>query len=77
MAQQLDIPAGPFARYACRPQTVTDHARKLAAALRRPHGLHRTGGEARQTNHRFQTHGSDRQPGCQHLLFQFMGPVGL
>jgi hypothetical protein len=33
MAEQLDIPAGAFARYADRPQTVTDHARQLATAL--------------------------------------------
>ena len=33
MAEQLDIPAGAFARYSQRPQTVTDHARKLAPAL--------------------------------------------
>ena len=33
MAEQLDIPASAFARYARRTQTVTDHARQLAAAL--------------------------------------------
>lgn len=33
MAEQLDIPVSAFARYAHRPQTVTDHARQLAAAL--------------------------------------------
>jgi Domain of unknown function (DUF4158) len=33
MAEQLDIPATAFARYTHRPQTMTDHARKLAAAL--------------------------------------------
>lgn len=33
LARQLDIPAAPFADYARRPQTVTDHARLLAAAL--------------------------------------------
>jgi TnpA family transposase len=33
MAEQLDIPASAFARYAHRPQTVTDHARALATAL--------------------------------------------
>ena len=30
---QLDIPASAFAAYACRPQTMTDHARWLAAHL--------------------------------------------
>jgi len=34
MARQLDIPAAPFANYAHRPQTLTDHARELAVALR-------------------------------------------
>ena len=33
MAEQLDIPASAFVRYAHRPQTVTDHARALATAL--------------------------------------------
>ena len=33
MAEQLDIPASAFARYARRTRTVTDHARQLAAAL--------------------------------------------
>jgi hypothetical protein len=33
MAKQLDIPAAPFANYARRPQTMTDHARLLSAAL--------------------------------------------
>ena len=33
MAAQLDIPASAFAAYARRPQTMTDHARRLAAAL--------------------------------------------
>ena len=33
IAEQLDIPARAFARYARRSQTVTDHARQLAAAL--------------------------------------------
>ena len=33
MAGQLDIPAAAFAEYARRPQTMTDHARQLAAAL--------------------------------------------
>jgi Domain of unknown function (DUF4158) len=33
MARQLEIPARAFARYARRAQTVTDHARELAAAL--------------------------------------------
>lgn len=33
LAQQLDIPAGPFEGYARRPQTMTDHARLLASAL--------------------------------------------
>ena len=32
-ARQLEIPAGAFVGYARRPQTVTDHARELAAAL--------------------------------------------
>ena len=32
-AGQLDIPAAAFAEYARRPQTMTDHARQLAAAL--------------------------------------------
>lgn len=36
MARQLEIRAEAFAHYARRPQTVTDHARELAAAL----GLH-------------------------------------
>jgi hypothetical protein len=33
MAGQLDIPATVFAEYARRPQTMTDHARQLAATL--------------------------------------------
>jgi hypothetical protein len=33
LARQLDISAAPFADYARRPQTVTDHARLLADAL--------------------------------------------
>lgn len=33
LARQLDIPAAPFAEYARRPQTMTDHARLLAATL--------------------------------------------
>ena len=33
MAGQLDIQAAAFAEYARRPQTMTDHARQLAAAL--------------------------------------------
>lgn len=33
LAAQLDIPASAFAAYARRPQTMTDHARRLAAAL--------------------------------------------
>jgi TnpA family transposase len=33
LAKQLEIPAAPFAGYARRPQTMTDHARLLAAAL--------------------------------------------
>lgn len=33
LARQLDIPAAPFAGYARRPQTMTDHARLLAATL--------------------------------------------
>lgn len=33
MAGQLDIPAAAFAEYARRSQTMTDHARQLAAAL--------------------------------------------
>jgi len=33
LAGQLDIPASAFAEYARRPQTMTDHARQLAAAL--------------------------------------------
>jgi hypothetical protein len=33
LARQLNISAAPFANYAYRPQTVTDHARLLAAAL--------------------------------------------
>ena len=34
MARQLEIPAAAFAEYARRPQTMTDHARRLAATLR-------------------------------------------
>ena len=34
MAGQLEIPAAAFAEYARRPQTMTDHARQLAATLR-------------------------------------------
>lgn len=33
MAGQLDIPALAFAKYARRPQTLTDHARQLTAIL--------------------------------------------
>ncbi len=33
MAGQLDFPAAAFAEYARRPQTMTDHARQLAATL--------------------------------------------
>lgn len=33
LAAQLDIPASAFAAYARRPQTMTDHARRLAARL--------------------------------------------
>ena len=33
LAAQLEIPAAAFAEYARRPQTMTDHARQLAAAL--------------------------------------------
>ena len=33
MAGQLDIPAAAFGEYARRPQTMTDHARQLAATL--------------------------------------------
>ena len=33
MAGQLDVPAAVFAEYARRPQTMTDHARQLAAIL--------------------------------------------
>lgn len=33
MARQLEVPTEAFDAYARRPQTVTDHARKLAAAL--------------------------------------------
>ncbi len=33
MAGQLDVPAAVFAEYARRPQTMTDHARQLAASL--------------------------------------------
>jgi hypothetical protein len=33
MAGRIDIPVGTFADYARRPQTMTDHARDLAAAL--------------------------------------------
>ncbi len=33
MAGQLEIPATVFAEYARRPQTMTDHARQLAATL--------------------------------------------
>jgi TnpA family transposase len=33
MARRLEIPPEAFARYARRPQTMTDHARELAAAL--------------------------------------------
>lgn len=34
LAERLEIPAATFAKYAGRPQTMTDHARILAAALR-------------------------------------------
>ncbi|HEY0933173.1 MAG TPA: DUF4158 domain-containing protein, partial [Trebonia sp.] len=33
LARQLEIPAAAFARYASRPQTMTDHARHLARML--------------------------------------------
>jgi len=33
LAKQLEIPAAPFAEYAHRPQTMTDHARLLATSL--------------------------------------------
>jgi hypothetical protein len=33
LAKQLEVPAAPFAEYAQRPQTMTDHARLLAANL--------------------------------------------
>src|SRR5208337_466175 len=33
LAKQLEIPAAPFAGYARRPQTMTDHARLLATTL--------------------------------------------
>ena len=33
LAKQLEIPAAPFAGYARRPQTMTDHARLLATIL--------------------------------------------
>jgi hypothetical protein len=33
LAKQLEVPAAPFAEYAHRPQTMTDHARLLAASL--------------------------------------------
>ena len=33
LARQLEIPAAPFAGYARRPQTLTDHARLLAMSL--------------------------------------------
>jgi hypothetical protein len=33
LARQLEIPDAPFAGYARRPQTMTDHARHLAATL--------------------------------------------
>ena len=33
LARRLEIPAAPFAGYARRPQTMTDHARVLATAL--------------------------------------------
>jgi len=33
MAGQLEIPVPAFAEYARRPQTMTDHARQLAATL--------------------------------------------
>lgn len=33
LAAQLEIPPAAFAAYARRPQTMTDHARQLAAAL--------------------------------------------
>ena len=33
MADQLEIPAAAFTEYARRPQTMTDHARQLAATL--------------------------------------------
>ena len=33
MARLIEVPAGSFTEYTHRPQTVTDHARRLAAAL--------------------------------------------
>ena len=33
LARQLEVPAAPFAGYARRPQTLTDHARLLAKSL--------------------------------------------
>jgi hypothetical protein len=33
LAKQLELPVAPFAEYAHRPQTMTDHARLLAASL--------------------------------------------
>ena len=33
LAKQLEVPAAPFAEYAHRPQTMTDHARLLATRL--------------------------------------------
>ena len=36
LAKQLEIPAAPFAEYAHRPQTMTDHARLLANLGLRP-----------------------------------------
>jgi hypothetical protein len=33
LAAQLDLPVSAFAAYARRPQTLTDHARRLAAHL--------------------------------------------
>ena len=33
LAKQLEIPAAPFAGYANRPQTMTDHARLLATTI--------------------------------------------
>ena len=57
LAAQLGIPAAALADYAARPQTMTDHALKLATTLgfasaqqRRP-GLHDRGGGAIRLEH--------------------------